>query len=108
MAFADPWPRVQTEGGIAGIWMMTIFRAATFKAHRARSRRTAVVFSETVRMVVTPSHSLAKLCDQFRPQMPDPVTVVDGRMDHDRLRSWVDADALPLVSDKRELAARSR
>jgi hypothetical protein len=40
--------------------------------------------------------------------MSDLITVIDGRMDHDKLRSWVDADALPLVSDKRELAARSR
>src|SRR5580692_869272 len=51
---------------------------------------------------------LTELFDQGRPQAPNLVGVLDGCLDHDQFRGWVDADALAVGAEESELAPRSR
>src|SRR5207302_3281148 len=52
------------------------------------------------------SSSGAELLDHSRPQPPDLVRIVDGGLDHDQFRAWIDADALAVGADQRELPPR--
>jgi hypothetical protein len=48
------------------------------------------------------------LLDQGRPQTPNLVDILNGRLDHDQFRGRIDADALAVGADERELAPVSR
>src|SRR5437764_3647020 len=52
--------------------------------------------------------SLAELLDHGGPQTPNLVGILDGGVNHDQFRGWIDADALAVGADERELAPRSR
>src|SRR5689334_15126588 len=47
---------------------------------------------------------LAELLDQCRPQSPDFLGIIDSRLHQDQLRGWIDADALAVGTDERELS----
>ena len=52
--------------------------------------------------------SLAKLLDQCGPQLPDFLEIIDSRLHQDQLGAWIDADALAIGAEERELSSRSR
>jgi hypothetical protein len=51
---------------------------------------------------------LAELLDHRRPQTPDLGRVLKGGLNHNELRSRINADALAICADERELTSRSR
>jgi hypothetical protein len=47
------------------------------------------------------------LLNQCRQEVPDLIFILDSRLRHNQFRSWVDANALAVGTDERELASGS-